>query len=64
MYEYVQDMPGALGEAFRVLRPGGRLLVIVTDWGSLVWHSRDAERMGAWTPPGKSTSSIPISPGG
>lgn len=44
VFEYVADVPAALSELARVLRPGGRAVVYATDWDSLVWHSADRQR--------------------
>ena len=52
--EYLSDLDGTLRHIHRLLRPGGRLIVVATDWSSAVWHSENAPRMqrvlAAWAP--------------
>ncbi len=52
VYEYVADIPAAFRELRRVVRDGGRVVLLDTDWDSVVWHVADRERhrrvMTAW----------------
>jgi len=43
--EYVPDIAKFCSEVFRVLKPGGRALILATDWEGVCWHSEHPQRM-------------------
>lgn len=43
--EYVADLAGFCAGFFRAMKPGGRGLIVATDWGGLIWNSDKPERM-------------------
>jgi len=43
--EYVPDIEAFSSEILRVLKPGGRGLILATDWEGVCWHSEHPDRM-------------------
>lgn len=47
VFEYLKNIPGAVSEVHRVLKPGGRLVIGDFEWDTWSWYSADPERMTA-----------------
>jgi arsenite methyltransferase len=45
VFEYLPDVPRALREVYRVLKPGWRVAIHDCDWGATLWRSSDPVRM-------------------
>jgi len=43
--EYIPDVSKVISETCRLLKPGGRAIIVATDWDGLIWHSEDPARM-------------------
>ncbi|MGH8990765.1 MAG: methyltransferase domain-containing protein [Acidimicrobiia bacterium] len=44
VYEFIADVAVPVGEMTRVLRPGGRGVIVSTDWTSIAWNAADEAR--------------------
>lgn len=44
VYEYVDAIEEALDELHRVLAPGGRAVIVDSEWSTLAWHASDEDR--------------------